>query len=390
MATTAANAATKAPRTLQLLDPTTLATSRAVRFPSTDGIPIQGQVRFPNSRAAKNFRERESAKLKRALQSLTHGKNIFAYNNLRTNQVVYSLSRTLERENVLSQLIYHGKKTVPATVRKDMWIPYFSIHFPAPSLGLQAYKLLREFSVQRQLSPPQESIINSEETLARKRPRDPLEAKKWDEIWKPRIGQFMMKKDRARVLMDQKATSVADVAAVLAIQQKAEEKAEEEVEEEGKEEEKKTGDEKTKISHRARKRLVRARRKEKALEESVRQRIAKLERALSRKGIQAKIDENGELEDHKVAEGEVKILWTDLQDAQNAEEWPESVRHGELEPTREHIIGSKLKAQELQPAAQSQPVSSEAGSTTEGHPGAQEQTEEPAKKGLNRLKFWKN
>ncbi|WEW61124.1 hypothetical protein PRK78_006614 [Emydomyces testavorans] len=381
MATPAASAATKAPKTLQLLDPTTLVTSRAVRFPSSDGKIIQGRARFPNSRAAQNYREKESAKLKKALQHLTHGKNIFAYNNLRTNQVVYSLSRSLERHNVLSQLIYHGKKTVPATLRKDMWIPYFSIHFPSQSLGLSAYKKLREFAVQRQLSPPVASITNTEETLAQKRPRDPLEAEKWDKIWKPRIGQIMIKKHRARVLMSQKATSVADVAAVLALQEAYAKK----LEEEGKQYEKKSDKEKKKkLSHKARKRLFRARAKEKAVEERVRQRIAALERALSRKGIEAKIDDKGELDDHKVADGEVKILWTDLQDAQYAETWPESVRHGELEPVREHIIGAKLKIEDQQSMEEIPSVPSASVAAVESQP------EQPAKKGLNRLKFWKN
>ncbi|EER25151.1 hypothetical protein D8B26_007760 [Coccidioides posadasii str. Silveira] len=385
MATTAAAAATKAPKTIQLLDPTTLATSRAVRYPPSNGKPIQGKVRFPNSKAAKHYREQESIRLRKALQHVTHGKNIFAYNNLRTNQVIYSLSRTLERQNVLSQLIYHGKKTVPATLRKDMWIPYFSLHFPSSSLGLSAYKMLREFAVQRQLAPEEESITNTEETLSRKRPRDPLEAKKWDEIWKPRIGQIMMKKDRARVLMDQKATSVADVATVLAMQ----EQKIKELEEEGKVYEKMSDKEKKKsLSHKARKRLFHARVREKAVEEKVRERIATLERALSKKGIQAKIDEGDELVDHKVADGEVKILWTDLQDAQFAENWPESVRHGELEPVREHIMGSKLKAGDVEAVAEIQSTAAESGATAESQPTEQGKTEEPAKKGLSRLKFW--
>lgn len=287
---------------------------------------------------------------------------------------------------MLSQLVYHGKKTVPATLRKDMWIPYFSIHFPSPSLGVSAYRMLREFATQRQFSPPVECITNSEETLARKRPRDPLEAKKWDEIWKPRIGQIMMKKDRARVLMDQKATSVADVASVLAIQEEKHEK----LETEGKEYEKMSDREKKEsLSHKARKRLFHARMKEKQVEEQVRKRIAALERALSRKGIVAKIDDKGESEDHKVGDGEVKILWTDLQDAQHAETWPESVRHGELEQVKEHIIGHKLKAQQNQ-QLEIEASTSEAGgsSAVENQSEEQAQTPAPTKTGLKRLKFW--
>src|SRR5205809_892292 len=82
-------------RTIQRLDPTTLVTKPIVRFPSPNGKKIQGAGRFPNSRAALTYREQESARRKKALQHLTHGKNIFVYNHLRTNQVIYSLSRSL-------------------------------------------------------------------------------------------------------------------------------------------------------------------------------------------------------------------------------------------------------------------------------------------------------
>lgn len=85
-----------ASRPLKLIDATTLATSPLVRYPLTGGKVIQGKTRHPSSRAADTFRERETARLKRALQSVTHGRHIFAYNHIRTNQVVYSLSRTLQ------------------------------------------------------------------------------------------------------------------------------------------------------------------------------------------------------------------------------------------------------------------------------------------------------
>lgn len=85
-------------RTLRrtLLDPTLTKTLKPVRYPITNGKPIQGRLRHPMSQAAKNWKRAESERLKRALQSLTHGRDIFAYRHMRTNQVVYSLSRTLE------------------------------------------------------------------------------------------------------------------------------------------------------------------------------------------------------------------------------------------------------------------------------------------------------
>ncbi|EFR04691.1 hypothetical protein MGYG_07698 [Nannizzia gypsea CBS 118893] len=337
-ATTAA-----ASKTVRLFDPTTAVTKHAVRFPRTQGKQIQGKVRFPNSQAAKNFGQQESTRLKKALQHITHGKNIFAYSNFRTNQVVYSLSRSLDSQNVLSQLVYHGKKTVPAGLRKDMWVPYFSVHFPTPTLGLEAYKLLREFSRQRQFEPPAQLITNSKESLERKRPQGLDEAKKWERQMSCRIGQIMEKKDRAKVLMDQKATSVADTAAVLAIQ--AQRERQNRQQEEG-EEEASTEDgnpKEKKLSHKARRRVIRAQKRQQAHEELVRKRIEELEKSMSTKGFQAKIDVEGELADYKVGEGEVKLLWTDLQDAQYARSWPSTVQHGELEPSREHIISPSLK-----------------------------------------------
>ncbi|OAL70497.1 hypothetical protein A7D00_5463 [Trichophyton violaceum] len=376
-ATTAAAA-----KTVRLFDPTTAVTTHAVRFPRTQGKQIQGKVRFPNSQAAKNFGQQESARLKKALQHITHGKNIFAYNNFRTNQVVYSLSRSLDWQNVQSQLVYHGKKTVPAALRKDMWVPYFSVHFPTPSLGLEAYKLLREFSRQRQFEPPAHLITNSKESLERKRPQALDEAKKWDKEMSGRIGQIMVKKDRAKVLMDQKATSVADTAAVLAIQAERErrERQQEEREEEASTEDGKSKEKK--LSHKARRRVIRAQKRQQAHEELVRQRIEALEKSMSTKGFQAKIDVEGELADYKVREGEVKLLWADLQDAQYARSWPSTVHHGELEPSREHIISPFLKLY-----GNDHPSSSSGENFIEEDASTSAPAEEPVKKGL---RFWKS
>ncbi|KAI1938901.1 hypothetical protein LOZ57_006285 [Ophidiomyces ophidiicola] len=387
-AASAASAATKAPRqkTLRLLDPTMLATSRAVRFPETSGKPIQGKARFANSRAAQNYREHERERLKKALLHLTHGRNIFVYNHLRTNQVVYSLSRTLERNNVLSQMIYHGKKTVPASLRKDMWVPFFSVHFPSPAAGIAAFKMLREFAVQRQLAPPAAAITNTTESLARRRPRDPLAARKWDATWTPRLGQFMPKKLRARALMDQKSTSVADLAAVLALHAptlaQTHALPDPDLQRQLADRQKKKS-----LSHTARKRLVAARAREAAVEARVRQRIATLERALSRQAngkAAARVDDRGVLGAHAVEPGQVKVLWTDLHDAVHAADWPPFVMHGELAPVRDHVMGDTLKSEVPELGLQErQPEKKE-----EEEEEKEEKQEEA--KGLDRLKFWKS
>ncbi|KIW64239.1 hypothetical protein PV04_09186 [Phialophora macrospora] len=187
---------------------------------------VQGKWRTGNSKAVKNRKAIQDIQVAKALRHKTHGLDIYAYRHIRTNQVVYSLTRTLQENKVLAQLLYHGKKTVPATVRNDMWTPYFSIHFPATPAGalegLFAFQKLRELSMQRQLSPPEDLIratqedidivkskIGSPTTLQEMAIRDELRGKI------PKLNEILPKKLRAQKLMDQKATSVADAAFVL-------------------------------------------------------------------------------------------------------------------------------------------------------------------------------
>lgn len=229
-------------------------------------------------------------------------------------------------------MIYHGKKTIPADLRRDMWVPYYSVHFGDARLGLRAYQLLREFSMQRQLSPPPEMITVTEEFLAAKRPKDPLAAEEFDRLNKKRIGKVMEKKERARVLMDQKATSVADIAAVLAIQEK-------EIENGFLDREYKRGY----LTRRARQRRRETRLREEAQAEANAARVKALEEHLNN----TLASEDTEL---KIGEADpaypdrpeaVKVLWRDVHDARYAESWPVGVEHGELELTRSHVIGSE-------------------------------------------------
>ncbi|KAF7718514.1 Uncharacterized protein PECH_003675 [Penicillium ucsense] len=314
----------------KILDSTRVASlKKFVRHPPIDPkTPIQGKIRETSSNAFKEHLKRESVRLQKALNSITHGKHIFVYHNAQTKQVVYSLTRYLEENNVLRQMVYHGKKTVPAKLRRDMWIPYYSVHFGDARLGLRAYQLLREFSLRRQLSPPPEMVTVSEEFLASRRPKDPTEAEEFDRLNKKRIGHPMEKKERARVLMDQKATSVADVAAVLEIQEK--EIADGILDKE-------QWRHKQFPSKRRRQREAIAQEAERAEEYNAR--IEALERQLSeREGVEVKI---GEIGDYPETAGDVKILWRDVHDANYAASWPAKVQHGELELKRDNIIGGE-------------------------------------------------
>ncbi|KAL1302371.1 hypothetical protein AAFC00_002774 [Neodothiora populina] len=130
-----------------------------------------------------------------------HGRHIFFYNHCWTGQTIYSLERSLNN-TLLKQLPYAGKKTIPAGIRKDIWRPLLSVTFPTPSQGLQAFRKLREYRKLHELSWAQPTVANNgmldlENPYVRtETPRPP-------------------KKERSRLIMDQRENSVADLAAVL-------------------------------------------------------------------------------------------------------------------------------------------------------------------------------
>lgn len=81
----------------KVLDSTALAATKFIRRPPIDPkTPIQGKPRVPGSNAFKDQQDKEGRRLQKALNSISHGKNIFVYSNIRTKQVVYSLTRYLE------------------------------------------------------------------------------------------------------------------------------------------------------------------------------------------------------------------------------------------------------------------------------------------------------
>ncbi|PYI02824.1 hypothetical protein BO78DRAFT_432533 [Aspergillus sclerotiicarbonarius CBS 121057] len=314
----------------KILDPTKIGTWNIVRRPPIENHSIiQGKPREQNSNAFKEHQAKEGTRLRKALNAMTHGKNIFAYHNLRTNQVVYSLTRYLEMMSTMKQMIYHGKKTVPARLRKDMWVPYYSVHFNDSKIGLRAYHLLREFSAQRQLAPPKDIITITQEWIDRSCPRDPEGAKNFLEKYEKQIGNKMPKKHRARAVMDQKATSVADIAAVLEIQ----------------EEEIKNGFADGKrgyLTPTARKRRRAARVKEEEVATAQAARVTVLESLMSNSQVEYKIQESTE-NTATLADHQVKILWRDIHDARMAEKWADRVRHGELDLSRDHVMPGQSK-----------------------------------------------
>jgi len=128
-------------------------------------------------------------------------------------------------------MLFHGKKTVPEALRRDVWRPHFSLHFPktpaGANKGLRVYNELRELSLKRQLDPPKELRTATQRDVERAMiALGPKAQEKLNSVPQARgaqHGKFVMPVPGtklpqfllARRLMNQKATSVADVAATL-------------------------------------------------------------------------------------------------------------------------------------------------------------------------------
>ncbi|MCJ1250549.1 hypothetical protein MMC30_007777 [Trapelia coarctata] len=207
-----------------------------------------------------------------APQAFSHGHHIFVYSNIRTNQVVYSLTRSLKNNLSLKQLPFLGKKTVPAALRKDLWQPLCFLEFPSPTLGLAAYHKLREYRRLHELSYPLSAVTETEG---------------------PFKGQLLPKKKRGKVLMNQKANSVADMAAVLLLQSK-----------------KPSAEE-----------LKKADRK-----------VRKDGRPLAKRGLGSQA--SAEVYTARGSVEGVRIRWANILDAEYAETWPAAVIHDGLEKHR--------------------------------------------------------
>ena len=86
----------------------------------------------------------------------------------------------------MPQLTFYGRKTVPPKIRKDHWRPMATVHFVDSELGQLAHRKLREFKFLRDYS--------------------------WRDLPASELAE---KQSRQDWLMDQKARSVADLAATI-------------------------------------------------------------------------------------------------------------------------------------------------------------------------------
>ncbi|KAH7418404.1 transcriptional regulation of mitochondrial recombination-domain-containing protein [Cadophora sp. MPI-SDFR-AT-0126] len=225
------------------------------------------------SRAAAIAAQRASGIKKKQTPRPEHGQQIFVFNHLQKNHVVYSLTRAMNNNAALSQLPFNGKKSVPAALRKDLWHPFAHIKFPSGSgaIGLSAFQKLREYRKRHELEWGDDIRLDAE-------------------------GEIRKLKDRAKAICDQKANSVADMAAVL------------------------------------NRLAVKEERKVKSKKESLKKGdegydpvVAAEEKAERMKPVPKK-EKIG-----LIGEGEgvnVQILWGDIHDAEFAEKWAPNVEHG--------------------------------------------------------------
>jgi hypothetical protein len=108
---------------------------------------------------------------------------------------------------MLKQLTFYGKQTQASHIRKDLWQPFAAVTCPTPEFGMNVYQRLREYRHVRDYSwtfrPTPEDI---EETL--EKAMETRETPKFD-------NRLPTLKERAKLLMDQKASSIADLADVI-------------------------------------------------------------------------------------------------------------------------------------------------------------------------------
>lgn len=208
----------------------------------------------------------------------------------------------------LAQLPFLGKQTVPATIRKDLWRPLATVSFPHAHQGLLAYQSLREF-----------------------RKRHELE-------WDPAQFQGMSKKQRGRKLRDQKANTVADLAAVLGRQEELAQEWEGEVQVKNEEHKSRRArlDEVLKEKKQLRGELAKLAEGTKEEVKVARYRELKREKMRLMRDITAAEQgvvkpkapwEKKTKQKPMISMDGVKIEWADLLDAEFAKTWPESVVH---------------------------------------------------------------
>lgn len=180
-------------------------------------------------------------------------------------------------------------------LRKDIWLPFALVEFPSALQGLNAFRKLREFRRLHETAYPLELITVKEGEQK---------------------GHLMTTKERGKVLMDQKANSVADLAAVL-FQDKA-------------------GPTEESAKHKER---------SKRFWDRVNRQKVEAGKPPTKKHPQLSLGP---------VINEVRIRWANTLDAEYAKEWPKTVLHDELERHRYTAAFPAYKMLDLEAAEASQ------------------------------------
>ncbi|KAI1777831.1 transcriptional regulation of mitochondrial recombination-domain-containing protein [Hypoxylon cercidicola] len=152
-----------------------------IRFSSTDAKAEKAE------KAEKRRREIEACKF-----PPHHGEKIWIFNHFLEGMTVYSHNPVMKANKALRQIPFNGKKLRPSKLRKDYWRPMAMIQFPEGQgeVGRSVFQRLRECKSLHELA--------------------------WgDDMFYDKDGKPLSKHERGKRLNDQKANTIADIAAVL-------------------------------------------------------------------------------------------------------------------------------------------------------------------------------
>ncbi|KAK7514299.1 mitochondrial 54S ribosomal protein mL67 [Phyllosticta citriasiana] len=136
-------------------------------------------------------------------------RQIFVYCHFRTNQTLYSLNDRVLHASHLEQLPFAGKKTLPSKLRKDVWRPLAVVTFPFEKQASDAYlklldfKKLHELYWKENMDKDWGALPKEKQEKLRKRNKMPS------------------MKERAKIIMDQKANSIAAIAKAMELQKQS-------------------------------------------------------------------------------------------------------------------------------------------------------------------------
>ncbi|KAH9884446.1 transcriptional regulation of mitochondrial recombination-domain-containing protein [Xylariomycetidae sp. FL2044] len=123
-----------------------------------------------------------------------HGEKIWVFNDILSGLTLYSHSSVIKASRALRQILWTPRKVKPSKFRRDRWRPMAVIQFPTGlgPVGLSAYQRLRECKTLHALAWRDDKLVHR----STGRPLDRGEREQ-------------------RLVHDQKAETVADMAAVL-------------------------------------------------------------------------------------------------------------------------------------------------------------------------------